>query len=67
MSWTPSISSTRAGGSPSKIKGPLVAKYQLVDLLEYSVSTLKGSKSDLLVGFLKQEIVLGGYIMSRNQ
>jgi hypothetical protein len=40
VSWTPSsISSTRAGGSPSRIKGPLVDKYQLVDLLEYSVST----------------------------
>jgi hypothetical protein len=40
VSWTPSsISSTRAGGSPSRIKGPLVATYQLVDLLEYSVST----------------------------
>jgi hypothetical protein len=40
VSWTTSsISSTRAGGSPSRIKGPLVAKYQLVDLLEYSVST----------------------------
>jgi hypothetical protein len=40
VSWTPSsISSTHAGGSPSRIKGPLVDKYQLVDLLEYSVST----------------------------
>jgi hypothetical protein len=29
----------RPGGSPSRIKGPLVAKYQLVDLLKYSVST----------------------------
>jgi hypothetical protein len=35
---TPSISNTHAGGSPSRISGPLVAKYQLVDLLEYSVS-----------------------------
>jgi hypothetical protein len=49
------------------IKGPLVDKYQLVDLLEYSISTLKGSRSDLLIGFLKQEIILAGYIMPRNQ
>jgi hypothetical protein len=39
VSWTPSsISSTHVGGSPSRIRSPLVAKYQLVDLLEYSVS-----------------------------
>jgi hypothetical protein len=53
---------------PIKDKGPLVAKYQLVDLLRYSVSfPLKGSRLDLLVRFLKQEIVLAGYIMLRTQ
>jgi hypothetical protein len=38
VSWTPSISSILTGGSPSRIRSPLVAKYQLVDLLAYSVS-----------------------------
>jgi hypothetical protein len=34
-----SISSILIEGSPSRIRSPLVAKYKLVDLLEYSVST----------------------------
>jgi hypothetical protein len=39
LSWTLSISNTHVGGSPLRIRNPLVAKYHLGDLLEYSVST----------------------------